>query len=61
MLIPDADNKTCPVTGKAITNKRFSRTYKGKRYWFSSPAARRVFDHDPSQYKKKMETPEEEK
>jgi YHS domain-containing protein len=59
MLIPDADNKTCPVTGEIIKNKRFSRTYKGKRYWFISPAARRAFDYDPSQYKDRIETPEE--
>ncbi len=58
MIIPDADNEFCPVTGEKIEQKRFFRTFKGKRYWFSSPAARRVFDNDPALYENYLESPE---
>ena len=50
MIIPDADNKTCPVTGQAITAKKASTVYQGSRVWFSSYAAVQEFKKNPAKY-----------
>ena len=50
MIIPDADNKTCPVTGQSITAKKASTVYDGKRVWFSSYAAVQEFKKNPAKY-----------
>ncbi len=50
LLLTDADNKVCPVTGKEITQKKFNTGYKGKRYWFFSYDAVKEFKKNPEQY-----------
>ncbi len=50
LIVPDAGNKMCPVTGTRITAKKYSATYQGKRYWFSSGEARLRFKENPARY-----------
>lgn len=56
LLLRDAENEFCPVTGNRITIRRFNTGYKGKRYWFSSYSAVREFKTDPEKYLKQLET-----
>ncbi len=55
MIIQDADNTICPVTGAKITVKRFNTTYKNKKYWFATYAAVREFKSNPEKYIRKLE------
>lgn len=50
MLISDANNKECPVTGQEITRKRFNTDYAGKRWWFSSFDALQQFKSNPQRF-----------
>jgi len=50
MAVEDANNRECPVTGKAIKAKRFNTVYDGKRYWFHSYDAVRKFKASPGRY-----------
>lgn len=50
MLLSDANNTVCPVTGKAITDRKYSTGYKGKRYWFASYNAIQTFKKNPDNY-----------
>lgn len=55
MILRDAENTTCPVTGREITRKRFNTGYRGKRYWFSSYDAVTKFKEDPAHYVANLE------
>lgn len=57
LLIKDADNQVCPVTGEKIERKRFNTTYQGKRYWFNSYDSVRKFKESPAQYMDKRSEP----
>lgn len=54
MLLTDANNKVCPVTGQPITVKKYSTGYKGKRYWFSTYQAVLDFKKSPDRYTKNL-------
>lgn len=50
MLLTDANNKVCPVTGEEIKVKKYSTGYDGKRYWFATYQAVLDFKKNPSKY-----------
>lgn len=55
LIVPDANNEYCPVTGAKITKKKYNTTYNGKRYWFSSFSALQKFKANPQAYADKLE------
>ncbi len=54
MTVVDANNRECPVMGKAISVKKFNTIYDGKRYWFSSYDAVKMFKDNPKKYASKL-------
>jgi len=54
MLLIDANNKYCPVTGDVITRKKYNTGYSGKKYWFSSYDAVRKFKESPGSYARNL-------